>query len=244
MGETITLTLSEMGIEGSAQVLGIEPCPSVSGGNGSLVTGRFLHSSGEVMELRLAGQAEPIGVTAIHPIYSVDRQSYVPAGELFPGETVATLSGETNVAAIHSTGHSQAVFNLEIQGQHVFRVTEDGLLVHNDCGTTSVGSEQTTIIGNGQYSRVVPFAKATGARTIENGMTETDWEKLSSRERYKLNDGNLRERIREGDRFRSLGPDGRNRKLDLLIAEMNRLRERGIPVEEVPQDEILNVIGR
>ena len=37
----------------------------------------------------------------------------------------------------HTAGQHtpQTVYNLEVQGQHVFRVTSNGLLVHNDCPT-------------------------------------------------------------------------------------------------------------
>ena len=52
------------------------------------------------------------------------------------GERLATLAGPTAVLGIqpqHTAGQHkpQTVYNLEVQGQHVFRVTSNGLLVHN-----------------------------------------------------------------------------------------------------------------
>ncbi len=52
------------------------------------------------------------------------------------GERLATLAGPAAVLGIqpqHTAGQHkpQTVYNLEVQGQHVFRVTSNGLLVHN-----------------------------------------------------------------------------------------------------------------
>jgi hypothetical protein len=89
----------------------------------------------------------------------------------------------------------------------------------------------------------VPFAERTGARTLENGLTAEEWNQLSPRQQWKVNDGCLRQRINEGDLFRDIGPDGRVRALDLREAELYRLQERGIPVEEVPPEEVQRVLG-
>ncbi len=55
------------------------------------------------------------------------------------GERLATLAGPTAVLGIQpqhtaSQHKPQTVYNLEVQGQHVFRVTSNGLLVHNSYG--------------------------------------------------------------------------------------------------------------
>ena len=77
-------------------------------------------------------------MTAQHPVYSLDRGDFVAAGELSFGERLATLAGPTAVLGIQpqhtASQHTpQTVYNLEVQGQHVFRVTSNGLLVHNMC---------------------------------------------------------------------------------------------------------------
>lgn len=43
-----------------------------------------------------------------------------------------------------------------------------------------VPGPHTTILGNGQYKRVVPFAEKTGARTLDNGLTSKEWNALTS----------------------------------------------------------------
>lgn len=90
---------------------------------------------------------------------------------------------------------------------------------------------------------MVPFAEKTGARTLDNGLTSAQWNKLTPKEQYRLNDGQLRGRIRDGDLFRDIGPDGRVRALDLRKAEMLRLQERGVPVEAVSPEEVARVLG-
>ncbi len=102
---------------------------------------------------------------------------------------------------------------------------------------------RTTILGNDQTTRVVPFAERTGGRTLDNGLTESQWNALSPRQQWKVNDGQLRKHANEGDRFRDIGPDGRVRSLDLRKAELLRLRERGVPIERVSPGELRRILG-
>lgn len=135
VGETIFLDLAEMGAFGDAEVVSIEPCPPIQSGKGSVITGRFMHEidQGEVIELRFAGQVEATRVTKNHPYWSVDRDDFIPAGELKEGETVDGLNGETSVASVTPSDYSGLVYNLEIYGEHVYRVGSAGLLAHNTC---------------------------------------------------------------------------------------------------------------
>jgi RHS repeat-associated protein len=111
-----------------------------------------------------------------------------------------------------------------------------------------LSKRRTTILGEGMKDRVIPFAKRTGGRPLPWGTTPEQWDKLTPRQRWKLNDGALRKRIREGDSFRYIGKDGRpesaRRRFDLTRSELDRLRDRGIPWEEVPFEEIFCVLGR
>lgn len=135
VGETIFLDLKEMGAIGDADVVSIEPCPPIQPGKGNVITGRFIHevAQGEVIELRFANQLEPTRVTKNHPYWSVDRNDFVTAGELREGETVDGLAGKTIVASITPSNYSGPVYNLEINGEHVYRVGSLGLLAHNTC---------------------------------------------------------------------------------------------------------------
>ncbi len=132
-GQTIDLDLAEMGAEGPAEVLALSPCPPIQPGDGNVVTGTFAHrSSGDLINLHIAGEPEPIGVTRNHRFWSEDRQEFVEAGELEPDESLLTPSGATaKVASLERRPVDQAVFNLEIHREHVYLVAELGVLVHN-----------------------------------------------------------------------------------------------------------------
>ncbi|MFT4559235.1 MAG: hypothetical protein ACI92S_004625, partial [Planctomycetaceae bacterium] len=106
------------------------------------------HSSGDVIDLVVEDEGvsqpssfrprpskETIGTTSNHPFWSVDRQEYVQAGQLEPGERVLTFSGNTKrIASKLARPGPQPVYNLEVHAEHVYFVGEDGLLTHNSQG--------------------------------------------------------------------------------------------------------------
>ncbi|MCB1041830.1 MAG: hypothetical protein KDC35_02765 [Acidobacteria bacterium] len=98
------------------------------------VTGLFKRHVSSVVELTFEGLDEPIKATPNHPFWSVDRAQWVAAGELLIYEQVATLSGTATLVS-HDTHHSDfQVFNLEIDHTHNYLVSNQGLVVHNNCG--------------------------------------------------------------------------------------------------------------
>ena len=97
--------------------------------------------------------------------------------------------------------------------------------------------------------RVQPFADATGSRTVGFGNTADEWNAMSPAQRWRLNDGQLRARINEGDDFRYIGQDPDRSPLlrqqfDLTRSELSRLGDRGIPFDFVSPDEVFKMIGR
>ena len=128
------LEFKELGIANWANVLAIEPCPEAAVGEGRLVTGKFEHSSAEVIDLFVDGVSEPIGTTSNHPFWSEDRRDFVQAGKLRIGEHLRLRDGSTPVVtAAVSRSQSVPVFNLEVDGEHVYYVSTSGVLVHNTC---------------------------------------------------------------------------------------------------------------
>lgn len=59
--------------------------------------GKFVHYGAQVIDLRLAGQAEVIGTTPNHPFWSVDRHEFVRADQLRPGDRLQRLDGGEEV---------------------------------------------------------------------------------------------------------------------------------------------------
>lgn len=132
-GSKTRLSLTEIGVDGEADIIAIEPCPPIQPGTDPIITGTFRHTSKAVLDLRLASSEEPIGTTANHPFWSEDRQQFVRADSLKPGEQVRTMTGTARVASIQPRGSPDTVFNIEVLGQHVYRVGNQGVLVHNLC---------------------------------------------------------------------------------------------------------------
>lgn len=129
-GGSVYLDLKEMDAVGQADVLEIgpaEPYEIVPG----FITGTFHHTSGDVYDLKLASETKPIGVTSSHPFWSVDREDFIPVGELQICETLKALEGETSVESITKREKPEPVYNIEVEGDHVYRVGESGVLVHN-----------------------------------------------------------------------------------------------------------------
>jgi hypothetical protein len=131
------LELSELDIADWATVVSIDECPSEIEGEGRLVTGRFEHSSAEVLNLYVEGERNPIGTTASHPFWSQDRQAFVSAELLRTTERLRLEDGRTAaVIRIEQLPGTQSVYNLEVDGEHVYHVGLNGVLVHNTCGGT------------------------------------------------------------------------------------------------------------
>jgi hypothetical protein len=128
----VWLEFEELGIADWATLQGTESCPSDILGEGRRVTGTFEHSSGEVLNLYIAGEATPIGSTANHPFWSEDRQDFVQAGSLNPGEHLRLADGRTTtLERTEPIAEQLPVYNLEVDGEHVYFVGESGVLVHN-----------------------------------------------------------------------------------------------------------------
>ena len=73
----------------------IDDCPPIADDEGSVVTARVVtrevHVVASVDVLGAEGSVETITGTTIHPVWSVDRQGWVPLGELVEGEACVSL---------------------------------------------------------------------------------------------------------------------------------------------------------
>lgn len=135
VGETIDLAMHEIGISGMAKVLKIGPCEVDSRENpknSQIVTGKIKHHNAEVWDLVFNNDtAKPLGVTANHPIYSFDRDDWVPAGELKINEQVRTLDGTATLTSKSKRPGRETVYNLEVHRSHAYHVSQFGILAHN-----------------------------------------------------------------------------------------------------------------
>ncbi|TWT47219.1 DUF2380 domain-containing protein [Botrimarina hoheduenensis] len=133
VGGRVDIEVPECGIEGLASVLAIEPCLQIAVGPGRVVTATFHHQSARTFDLSIEGASEPIGVTGNHPVWCEETRDFVRVDTLRPGDHVRTTGGLARVASLSPRGPPESVYNLEVQLEHVYRVGELGLLVHNAC---------------------------------------------------------------------------------------------------------------
>ena len=159
VGSTIFVDLPEHGISADFTVREIRPCPTPMAGDGYLVTTKFIHENAEILDLRIEDSDEPIGTTASHPFWSEDRQRFVAAGDLRVGENLLLADDTTRrVESITLRPNRETVYNIEVDGEHVFYVGEDGVLVHNSCGSHLYvirnGAGNVVYVGTGTAGRV------------------------------------------------------------------------------------------
>lgn len=96
------------------------------------MTGVYRHYANNIIDLQVSSESRSIATTDNHPFWSEDRQQFVPAGDLQPGEHLRLRSGATSVVeSIGKTKRSAPVFNIEVDGEHVYYVGLNGALVHN-----------------------------------------------------------------------------------------------------------------
>ncbi|MCL4743649.1 MAG: hypothetical protein KJZ54_15750 [Phycisphaerales bacterium] len=134
-GSELALRLPEMGINGTARVVAIGPCPEAqqSAPGGQAVTGMFVTERAEIVRVWLEGATEPIGATPSHPFYSEDRSGWVAACELREGESVRTIACSVKVERIESVAEPTTVYNFEVHRSHTYYVGDEQVWVHNPC---------------------------------------------------------------------------------------------------------------
>lgn len=175
-GGQVDIEVPECGIEGLAEVLEVQPCPVIQSGEGRVVTATFHHQAARTINVAIAGLEEPIGTTPNHPFWSETAQQFVRADQLSPGDEVRILHGTAVVTSITPRGPPEPVYNLEVQFEHVYRVGDAGVLVHNGnpCkvyhGTDSASADN--IVSNGLDDAARRRA-AGGAGVDDKGFSTT-----------------------------------------------------------------------
>lgn len=133
VGLTVDLELPEMGAVGTAFIMDVQACPVIEPSDGQVVTATFSHPpTTQVLNVQFEGDRDTIGVTDNHLFWSADRHEFIAIGKMDVGERVTTYHGETKrIESRLPRPGPQLVYNLEVYGEHVYYVGEQGLLVHN-----------------------------------------------------------------------------------------------------------------
>lgn len=132
----IPLDLVEMGIDESlsATVLDILPCPEIEKGPGRVVLTTVDHLNHDVLELTVRhanGETDSIRTTGAHKFYDLTSGKWASASELTSGHHLHGMTGPIEVLASHAERGTHRVYNMTVEEEHVYRVADSGVLVHN-----------------------------------------------------------------------------------------------------------------
>jgi hypothetical protein len=133
----LPLDLVEMGLpaEMRAEVIANEPCPQLERGSGRVVLTTVNHLNNDVYELTvgsLGGQSEVIRTTGFHKFYRQGDDAWVSAKELSAGDRLDGPTATLVVQSLQPLPGTHRVYNLTVEGDHVYRVSTLGVLVHNN----------------------------------------------------------------------------------------------------------------
>lgn len=163
----VSLWLPELGLEGMARVIAVEPCPPIEPGPGRVVLSTVRHSSAALMRIEFVDSDSPLRLTPEHRLYSEDRDDWAPAGDLRPGEFVRTIGGPLQVATISPVPGRHAVYNLEVETTHCYYAGEPAVLSHNAAACIRAGGEPAKrVVG----TIVKGFRRHGIHRVIERGV--------------------------------------------------------------------------
>ena len=195
VGSTIFVDLPEHGISADFTVSAILPCPTPNPSDGYLVTTKFIHENAEILDLRIEGSADVIGTTSSHPFWSEDRQQFVAAGALRVGENLRLADDTTRrLESLTRRETRETVYNIEVDGEHVFYVGNDGVLVHNNCVRTATGWR---ILGQGPKGKQRWLAVRPPGRGWTQAAREAGW-KAKGRANGKGWQRDVRVRFKDG----------------------------------------------
>lgn len=131
----LPLDLEEMGVSPQpAVVLGIEPCSPIETKPGRVVLTTVNHLNVFLFDLTLRdGTAQPelVQVNGWHELYSEDRRAWLSVCELRDGERLRGRDGVLTVASLVRQPGTQRVYNMTVEGEHVYYVSAAGVLAHN-----------------------------------------------------------------------------------------------------------------
>lgn len=133
VGDVVEVELDDLSFEGHVSVTELRRARPVSGRTGRVVLTTVRRRSDELYELEFGGEHENLRATGSHPLYSLDRNSWVAVRDLMVGELLQTERGALRIGSMERVRGTHSVFNLEVEGDHEYLVGADGIRAHNTC---------------------------------------------------------------------------------------------------------------
>ncbi|WP_455718515.1 polymorphic toxin-type HINT domain-containing protein, partial [Anaerosporobacter sp.] len=117
-----------------------------------------------------------ITTTQNHPFY-VEGKGWTSASELEEGDVLHTKEGVTTVVQtveVEQLDEAVKVYNLEVEDGHTYYVTDERVLVHNDCGNKSGSKTAGNIAKNLDTNNIPNMTKQEIIDTIPDNWKHTE----------------------------------------------------------------------
>ncbi|MCG3132767.1 MAG: hypothetical protein FLDDKLPJ_03633 [Phycisphaerae bacterium] len=147
IGGCVSYSLDEMGLQGTAFVYDIKPCPPIPCEPGRVVLSTVSHLNGHVLRFWF-DTGLPLELTETHRLYSEDRNAWVQAVALRPGDCIRTRDGSIQVVNVEPVSGVYRVYNIQVETERCYYVSEHQILSHNmdQCSQPLTGAGYETRI--------------------------------------------------------------------------------------------------
>ena len=164
------LDLVEMGLPEALEttVLDERPCPALEEGPGRVVLTTVNHLNDDVWRLTAvssSGRQEELRPTGFHKFYSETRGDWVSTKDIHDNEVIRGRAGPLTVVAKTQLPGTHRVYNLTVEGEHVYYVSHNALLTHNNGCATEVLFGQKRIAPT--FRRDGPNSSIAGRRLVD-----------------------------------------------------------------------------
>ena len=157
-----------------ADVLSVDPCPPIEDGPGRVVQTTVSHLNADVHELTVEsedGRRETFRPTGGHKMYRANGNQWVPAADLRPGDVLQGTDGPLTVVNNQQLPGVHRVYNLTVEGEHVYHVSSLGALTHNSlsCLKTKRPKGLTNPGRTGKQARLRELANHPNTSKVDRG---------------------------------------------------------------------------
>ncbi|MCX5417292.1 polymorphic toxin-type HINT domain-containing protein [Streptomyces sp. NBC_00059] len=140
-----------------------------TGEEGSRRVTRLIRSEGEkelsTLTMRTPDGPEELTATREHPFWSPSERAWVEAGDLAPGMTLRTDTGDTvEITANRSFTKRTKTYNFTVEELHTYYVLAGStpILVHNSCGPTAGSGASLSNLTGSERARIQNAANRIG----------------------------------------------------------------------------------
>jgi len=133
-----------------AEVIAVEPCPTVQNGPGRVVLTTVNHLSNFLFELVVRDHdraTADIKVTGWHKLYR-EPDGWVPAYQLRSGDVLRGREGPVTVISVSRIPGVFRVYNMTVEDEHVYYVSDLDVLAHNTCAGRSGKQARLRALGD------------------------------------------------------------------------------------------------